>query len=89
MWNRLYDKPFFARRSATGVLISPPNALEAPKPTSSNKITRTFGAPSGGRRGSMGGYDVSGSFASNVVSPGFGMSGMGKTVRGVLEGANV
>ena len=78
-----------ARRSATGVLINPPKAVEAPKPTSSNRITRTFGAPSGGRSCSMGGYDVSGSFASNVVSPGFGMSGMGSTVRGALADANV
>jgi len=37
----------------------------------------------------MGGYDVSGSFASNVVSPGFGISGTGSTVRGALAGANV
>jgi hypothetical protein len=64
VWNRVYRKPPAANRSAVGVSTGPPNALEAPKPTSSSKTTRTFGAPSGGNKGSIGGYDVSGSFAS-------------------------
>jgi hypothetical protein len=38
-----------------GVEIGPPNALEAPKPTSSISTISTFGAPSGGRIGWIGG----------------------------------
>ncbi len=64
VWKRLYLNPSAASRSATGVRHGPPNALEAPKPTSSSRMIRTLGAPSGGRSGSMGGYAVSGSFAS-------------------------
>ena len=64
VWNRLYLRPFAARRSATGVLQGPPNALDEPKPVSSIRTIKTFGASAGGRRGSIGGNDVSGSFAS-------------------------
>ena len=64
VWKRVYFSPFAASRSAVGVLHGPPNALEAPKPTSSSRTTSTFGAPAGGRSGSIGGKDVSGSFAS-------------------------
>ncbi len=64
VWKRLYLSPFAASRSAFGVAIGPPNALEAAKPTSSSRITSTLGAPSGGRNGSIGGNDVAGSFAS-------------------------
>ena len=31
VWKRLYFSPFAASRSAVGVLIGPPKALEAPK----------------------------------------------------------
>ena len=44
--------------AAVGVWIGPPKADEAPKPTSSSSTTSTFGAPSGGRRGSIGGSAV-------------------------------
>ena len=64
VWNRLKRSPPAANRSAVGVLHGPPNALEAPKPTSSTRITRTFGAPAGGSSGSIGGNAVSGSLAS-------------------------
>ncbi len=43
--------------------------------------TSTFGAPAGGRSGTIGGYFVSGSFASYVVSPTGVTSGMGNTSR--------
>jgi hypothetical protein len=46
------------------VLTGPPKALEAPNPVSSINTTSTFGAPAGGRSGSMGGKLVAGSFAS-------------------------
>ena len=36
---------------------------------SSSRMIRTFGAPSGGRSGSIGGKRVSGSLASYVVRP--------------------
>ena len=55
VWKRLYFRPPAARRSATGVRQGPPNALEAPKPTSSRSTTITFGAPAGGSSGSIGG----------------------------------
>jgi hypothetical protein len=64
VWNRVYFRPSAARRSAVGVLMGPPYALEAPKPTSSSSTTRTFGAPAGGRSGRIGGKLVSGSLAS-------------------------
>ena len=64
VWNRLNRSPPAASRSAVGVLHGPPNALEAPNPTSSSSTTSTFGAPFGGGNGSMGGYAVSGSLAS-------------------------
>ena len=78
VWKRVYFSPPAASRSKFGVWHGPPNALEAPKPTSSIRTSRTFGAPSGGRSGTIGGYVVSGSFASYVVRPGAGMSGIGQ-----------
>ena len=64
VWNRVNFRPAAARRSAFGVEHGPPNALDAPKPQSSIKMTSTFGAPAGGRSGSIGGNDVVGSLAS-------------------------
>ena len=64
VWKRLNFRPPAASRSALGVAHGPPNALDAPKPTSSSSTTSTFGAPSGGRSCSIGANDVSGSFAS-------------------------
>ena len=55
VWNRVYRRPFAARRSVFGVLTGPPNALVAPNPVSSVMITTTFGAPSGGRFAVIGG----------------------------------
>ena len=81
VWKRLYLRPSAASRSAVGVLIGPPKALDAAKPTSSISTIRTFGAPSGGRSGSIGGNDVAGSFASYVVSPTGVLSGIGRTSR--------
>ena len=43
VWNRLYFRPFAASRSAVGVAHGPPKALDAAKPTSSSKMTSTFG----------------------------------------------
>src|SRR5215207_7564815 len=54
VWKRVYLRPVFASRSKLGVAHGPPNALLAPKPTSSIRITTTFGAPSGGRSGWIG-----------------------------------
>src|SRR6476619_4617397 len=85
VWNRLYLRPFAARRSAVGVLHGPPNALEAAKPTSSSRTTRTFGAPSGGVTGSIGGNDVSGSLASYVVRPMCLLDGIGRFARDGLS----
>jgi hypothetical protein len=64
VWNRVYFKPCAASRSAVGMLTGPPNVDDAPKPTSSNSTITTFGAPAGGRSGTIGGYLVSGSDAS-------------------------
>ena len=81
VWNRLNFRPPAASRSAVGVAHGPPNALEAPNPTSSSRMTRTFGAPFGGVNGTIGGYDVSGSFASYVVRPGATRWGIGRIAR--------
>ena len=55
VWKRLYFKPPAASLSAVGVAHGPPNALDAPKPTSSSRMISTLGAPSGGSNGSIGG----------------------------------
>src|SRR5215475_13976723 len=47
VWNSLYLKPLFAKRSRVGVGIGPPKVLAAPKPVSSVMISKTFGAPFG------------------------------------------
>src|ERR1700677_5152016 len=88
VWNRLYFNPLAARRSAVGVLQAPPNALEAPKPTSSRSTINTFGAPAGGRNGTIGGYLVLGSLASWVVSPTCFASGIGRMCRGSVAFAS-
>src|SRR3954471_7883978 len=81
VWNRLNFNPLAASRSRFGVLHGPPNVLDAPNPQSSIMTTRTFGAAAGGRTGVIGGKDVSGSFASYVVSPVCPRTGIGRTVR--------
>src|SRR6476620_12794570 len=81
VWKRLNFRPPAARRSAFGVAHGPPNADDEPNPASSISTMSTFGAPAGGRIGRIGGYFVSGSFASNVVRL-FGVtSGIGRTYR--------
>ena len=64
VWKRLSFSPPAASRSAFGVAHGPPNALDEPKPASSIRTTRTFGAPAGGRSSSIGANEVSGSLAS-------------------------
>src|SRR3954447_13659325 len=81
VWKRLYFRPFWAKRSAVGVVHGPPKALEAAKPTSSSRTTRTFGAPAGGRSGSIAANDASGSLASYGSVPANGRSGIGSTPR--------
>src|SRR5436305_10973085 len=85
VWKRLYRRPFPASRSAVGVAHGPPNALDAPKPTSSSRTTSTFGAPSGGRSGSIGGNAAAGSLASSGSVPSYGLSGIGSTSRALLS----
>ena len=65
VWKRLNLSPAPARRSAVGVWQGPPKALELPKPASSIRTIRTFGAPAGGRSGSIGANFAFGSFASS------------------------
>src|SRR6478736_1454252 len=83
VWKRLYFRPWAASFSAFGVRHGPPKALEAPKPTSSSRTTSTFGAPVGGRSGSIGGNVASGSLASRGSCPSYGLSGIGRTSRGL------
>ena len=64
VWKRVYFSPWPATFSATGISHGPPKALPAPKPTSSNNTSSTFGAPSGGRTGAIGAKLLSGSRAS-------------------------
>src|SRR5262249_47695622 len=81
VWKRLYLSPFAASRSAVGVEHGPPKALDAAKPTSSSSTISTFGAPAGGRSGSIGANVAVGSFASRIVGPGSSRSGIGRIVR--------
>ena len=70
VWKRLNLSLSAASRSAVGVWHGPPlNALEEPNPASSIRTIRTFGAPVGGRSGSIGGNVESGSFASTGSVP--------------------
>src|SRR4051794_2362472 len=85
VWKRVNFNPCLARRSNVGVAHGPPNALDEPKPASSSMITRTFGAPFGGRSGSIGGNAVAGSLASYVTSPACCRSGIGRTLRGTSD----
>ena len=55
VWKRLYFRPPAASFSKFGVCHGPPNALLAPKPTSSIRMTTTFGAVAGGRTSLIGG----------------------------------
>src|SRR3954451_21221828 len=77
VWNRLYFRPPAASRSAVGVAHGPPHALDAANPTSSSRITRTLGAPSGGRRGSIGGNVPTESLASKGRGPAYCSSAIG------------
>src|SRR4029079_3260583 len=81
VWNRVYFRPSAARRSKVGVWGAPPKALFEPNPASSIRIRSTFGAPSGGRTGLIGGKAVSGSFASYVVRPVWVRAGIGRLAR--------
>ena len=82
VWKRENLSPPAASRSATGVLlIGPPKAEDAPKPTSSMRITSTLGAPGGGRTWLIGGNEVAGSLASKVTRPWWTTSGIGRALR--------
>jgi len=61
VWKRLYFKPFAASFSKVGVWHGPPKTLAEPKPASSMRTSRTFGAPAGGLMSRIGGNFVSGS----------------------------
>src|SRR4051794_41211944 len=89
VWKRLYLSPLPASRSAVGVAHGPPNALDAPKPTSSSRTTSTFGAPAGGRTGSIGGNDVFRALGAEGGRPMCCPSGVGRDVRLVSEGVGL
>src|SRR3954471_14455014 len=86
VWKRVNFNPCLARRSNVGVWHGPPNALDEPNPASSSSTTSTFGAPAGGRSGTIGGYAVAGSFASYVVRPTWRRAGIGRTERWRSDG---
>src|SRR4051794_41842981 len=86
VWKRLYFRPFPARRSAVGVAQGPPNALEAAKPTSSSRTTRTFGAPGGGRSGSIGGGFAPRALGARGGAPPHAPAGKGPAGRGDWAG---
>src|SRR5262245_17320438 len=77
---RLYFSPLAASLSIVGVGIGPPNVLDAPKPTSSVRISRTLGAPLGAWT-SLGksGFE---SLSVGPILPWNGGSGIGRTFRG-------
>ena len=69
VWNRLYFRPAPANRSAVGVSHGPPNAVAAPKPTSSIRAMITLGAPGGGRIGSPEGSPGPGRWRRICIRP--------------------
>src|SRR4029453_17091876 len=81
VWKRLYRRPPAASFSALGVAQGPPKALEQPNPASSMRISRTLGAPLGGRSCSIVGYFASGSLASYVIRPVRAALGIGRCER--------
>src|SRR5271154_5521510 len=85
VWKRLYFRPAAASFSAFGVWQGPPKALEEPNPASSRRIISTLGAPLGGRNCSIGGFCVSGSFASKVIRPTRSVFGIGRCERWFLS----
>ncbi len=86
VWNRLYFRPAAASRSAVGVSQGPPKAVAAPKPTSSIRTMITFGAPGGGRSGSIGGKSRPGSVASYLYPAVGRRSGIGRITRLAASG---
>src|ERR1700737_1486339 len=60
VWKRLYFSPAAASFSAFGVWQGPPKALAEPNPASSIRMSRTWGAPFGGRNSSLAGSRVAG-----------------------------
>jgi hypothetical protein len=77
------------RRQAVGVWHGPPNALDAPKPTSSSIMMSTFAAPAGGRRGRIGADIAAGSLASYDTVPEYRRSGIGNTSRRMSSGVGI
>jgi hypothetical protein len=71
-----------------GVSHGPPNALDAPNPTSSIKTISTFGAPAGGRTGRMGANFAFGSFASYKTEPAYGEFGIGRISRCIVSASD-
>ena len=69
VWKRLYRSPAPAMRSAVGMGTGPPNALDAPNPTSSSSTRSTLGACFGGRFTSIGSRLTSSFFSSTVIGP--------------------
>src|SRR3972149_10402386 len=86
VWKRVYLSPPAASFSALGVWHGPPKALDEPKPASSIRTISTFGAPSGGRMGSIGGNLLSGALAAYLINPAHARSGIGRTGRACLLG---
>src|SRR5215475_14671366 len=85
VWNWLYLKPLFAKRSRVGVGIGPPKVLDAPKPVSSVMISKIFGAPFGAVTGfGKSGFD---SLALRPITPWNCGCGIGRTADPPLEGA--
>src|SRR5215471_3534289 len=77
VWKRVYRRPFLASLSRLGVGTCPPKVPHCPKPQSSMRMRRTFGAPSGALiTGILDGVE---SFANRSILPVKGDSGGGKT----------
>src|SRR5215831_13289439 len=77
VWKWLYLSPFSASFVNVGVWQGPPNVLVAPKPTSSSRTRRMFGAPAGAFTG-CGKSDFD-SLARRLMVPRNGWGGFGST----------
>ena len=77
VWNMLYRRPALASLSKLGVGIGPPKVDAAENPTSSVRMSKTFGAPLGAPRG----WGKSGAESAAVrpILPLKGCSGLGRT----------
>ncbi len=78
VWNALYIRPSSASLVMVGVWTSPPKVSEMPKPTSSMRTMRMFGASAGRRWGCSGHFMVESCSLGLATLASIGVGGKGR-----------